>query len=158
MVAILLLHEAFAPRQMLVGLIRNLPDSAGKRLRLLGAGLVYDRARANPKYFNATHWIGHSHAMEHGVIFCDLKVTLDEPDEHGVIRFSLLIPEGLLPSFSSAYNMAFVTVSYGLCLHSDTGEVLSVEPVTITQNAPPESARMNQKSRLAAFVTRNYNW
>lgn len=158
MVAMLLFHEAFAPKQDLIGIIRSLPDTPGLKLRLLGAALVYDRTRSTPRHFNATHWIGHSHAMEHGVIFCDEKIPMMEPDENGVVRFNKRIPDNLLPSFSSSYNMAFVTVSYGLCLHSPTGEVLAVEPVTITQNAPEESGRMNQKSRLATFVTRNWNW
>jgi hypothetical protein len=116
------------------------------------------RTRANPRNFNATHWIGHASAMEHGTIFFDLKIPLAAPDENGCSSFTAQLPEGMLPSFSSAYNTAFVTVSYGLCLHSDSGEVLSVEPVTMTQNAPEESGRMNKKTRLATFVTRNLNW
>lgn len=158
MVAILLFHDAYAPGQKLIGVIRHLPPTPGLKLRLLGAALVYDRTRANPKNFNATHWIGHASAMEHGTIFCDLKLPLSEPDENNCCSFSTPVPNKVVPSFSSAYNTAFVTVSYGLCLHSASGEVLAVEPVTITQNAPEESGRMNKKSRLATFVTRNLNW
>jgi hypothetical protein len=135
-----------------------MPPAPGLRLRMLGAALVYDRTRANSRNFNATHWIGHASAMEHGTIFFDLKIPLSEPDENGLVSFSMPLPESMLPSFSSAYNTAFVTVSYGLCLHWETGEVLSVEPVTISQNAPEESGRMNKKTRLATFVTRNLNW
>ena len=130
----------------------------GLKLRMLGGALVYDRTRANPRNFNATHWIGHASAMEHGTIFFDLKILLSVPDENGCSSFTAQLPEAMLPSFSSAYNTAFVTVSYGLCLHSDSGEVLAVEPVTVTQNAPEESGRMNKKTRLATFVTRNLNW
>jgi hypothetical protein len=158
MVAILLFHDAYAPGQNLVGVIRHMPTTPGLRLRMLGAALVYDRTRANPKHFNATHWIGHASAMQHGTIFFDLKILLSEADDNGCVSFSSPLPDSMLPSFSSAYNTAFVTVSYGLCLHSETGEVLSVEPVTMTQNAPEESGRMNKKARLATFVTRNSNW
>ena len=159
MVAILLFHDAYAPGQKLVGVIPHLQAARdGLKLRMLGGALVYDRTRANPRNFNATHWIGHASAMEHGTIFFDLKILLSPPDENGCSSFTAQLPEGMLPSFSSAYNTAFVTVSYGLCLHSDSGEVLSVEPVTMTQNAPEESGRMNKKTRLATFVTRNLNW
>lgn len=158
MVAILLFREAYAPGQKLVGVIPHLQATPGLKLRMLGGALVYDRTRANPRNFNATHWIGHASAMEHGTIFFDLKIPLSEPDEQGCASFTAQLPDTMLPSFSSAYNTAFVTVSYGLCLHSESGEVLSVEPVTMTQNAPEESGRMNKKTRLATFVTRNLNW
>lgn len=156
--AILLFHEAYAPGQKLVGVIPHLQATPGLKLRMLGGALVYDRTRANPRNFNATHWIGHASAMEHGTIFFDLKIPLSAPDENGCAAFTAQLPDSMLPSFSSAYNTAFVTVSYGLCLHSESGEVLSVEPVTMTQNAPEESGRMNKKTRLATFVTRNMNW
>jgi hypothetical protein len=158
MVTILLFHDAYAPGQKLVGVIPHLQPKPGLKLRMLGGALLYDRTRANPRNFNATHWIGHASAMQHGTIFFDLKITLDSPDDKGCATFSEQLPDSMLPSFSSAYNTAFVTVSYGLCLHSESGEVLSVEPVTITQNAPEESGRMNKKTRLATFVTRNLNW
>lgn len=95
--------------------------------------------------------------MEHGTIFFDLKIQLEQEVDESA-RFEARLPDSMLPSFSSAYNTAFVTVSYGLCLHSESGEVLSVEPVMMTQNAPEESGRMNKKTRLATFVTRNLNW
>ena len=161
MISILLFADAHAPGQKLVGVIPHLagtPNAAQLKLRMLGACLVYDRTRANPRNFNATHWIGHASAMEHGTIFFDLKIPMSAPDENGCASFEIQLPNSMLPSFSSAYNTAFVTVSYGLCLHSESGEVLSVEPVTMTQNAPEESGRMNKKTRLATFVTRNCNW
>jgi hypothetical protein len=158
MVAVLLFHECYAPGQKIVGVIKSMPDVPGLRLRMLGAALVYDRTRANPKHFNATHWIGHASAMEHGTIFFDLKIPLSEEKDNNLVTFSTTLPDSMLPSFSSAYNSAFVTVSYGLCLHSDTGEVLAVEPVSVTQNAPEESGRMNKKTRLATFVARSSSW
>ena len=161
MVAILPFHDCYAPGQNIVGVIRHMPEGQSLQLRMLGAALVYDRTRANPKHFNATHWIGHASAMEHGTIFFDLKIPFGKADgkadENGLVHFRTTLPESMLPSFSSAYNTAFVTVSYGLCLHSENGEVLAVEPVTVTQNAPEESGRMNKKTRLATFVTRS-NW
>jgi hypothetical protein len=137
----------------------TLATSAIPQVHILKRGLlaVYDRTRANPRNFNATHWIGHASAMEHGTIFFDLKITLEHGSD-GSAHFSARLPDSMLPSFSSAYNTAFVTVSYGLCLHSESGEVLSVEPLMLTQNAPEESGRMNKKTRLATFVTRNLNW
>lgn len=156
--SVLLFHDCYAPGQKIVGVIKHMPDKPGLRLRMLGAALVYDRTRANPRHFNATHWIGHASAMEHGTIFFDLKIPLQERMEGNMVQFSTTLPDSMLPSFSSAYNSAFVTVSYGLCLHSDTGEVLAVEPVSVTQNAPEESGRMNKKTRLATFVARSSSW